>query len=130
MYVTRFCTGLSVFLGGAAAEISGQDRLTATAMNANFDGVLVGAGVGAGSETGVGAGFDSRLTEKRYHQLITQMNFYNLDFDPRKFWGYGCNCFHLSDRPMTDGLGLGVVDEIDTACKKYKGNRLDYTRFD
>ena len=113
MKITKLCTGLSVFLGGTAGAVSvsgegvlsGEDRLTAAVMNSQP----------SGSEN------ISRLTEKRYHQLITQMNFYNLDFDPRKFWGYGCNCFHLSDRPMTDGLGLGVVDELDTACKKYKG---------
>lgn len=112
MKITKLCTGLSVFLGGTAGAVSvsgegvlsGEDRLTAAVMNSQP----------SGSEN------ISRLTEKRYHQLITQMNFYNLDFDPRKFWGYGCNCFHLSDRPMTDGLGLGVVDELDTACKKYK----------
>jgi len=61
-----------------------------------------------------------RLTEKRYQQLITQMNYYNPQFDPRRYWGYGCNCFHLSDRPMTDGLGLAVVDKLDDTCKKYK----------
>ena len=40
----------------------------------------------------------------------------------RRYWGYGCNCFHLSDRPMTDGLGLAVVDKLDDTCKKYKGS--------
>ena len=90
--------------------------------------------VGLAGETGS----LERLTEKRYQQLITQMNYYNPQFDPRlernewpqmtsndtffrRYWGYGCNCFHLSDRPMTDGLGLAVVDKLDDTCKKYKG---------
>merc|ERR1712228_499462 len=61
-----------------------------------------------------------RLTEKRYQQLITQMNFYNKDFDARRFWAYGCNCLILGDRPMSDA-GLGPpVDDIDATCKKYK----------
>jgi len=72
--------------------------------------------VGLAGETGS----LERLTEKRYQQLITQMNYYNPQFDPRRYWGYGCNCFHLSDRPMTDGLGLAVVDKLDDTCKKYK----------
>ena len=45
----------------------------------------------------------------------------------RRYWGYGCNCFHLSDRPMTDGLGLAVVDKLDDTCKKYKGNSICYS---
>jgi len=73
--------------------------------------------VGLAGQTGSGL---ERLTEKRYQQLITQMNYYNPQFDPRRYWGYGCNCFHLSDRPMTDGLGLAVVDKLDDTCKKYK----------
>lgn len=60
------------------------------------------------------------LIEKRYQQLVTQMNFYNKNFDPRKYWGYGCNCFTLGDRPMSEGLGNAAVDELDETCKSYK----------
>lgn len=62
----------------------------------------------------------ARITEKRYQQLITQMNFYNKDFDARRFWAYGCNCLILGDRPMSEA-GLGPpVDDLDASCKKYK----------
>ena len=59
--------------------------------------------------------------ERRYKQLMTQINFYDPDFDPRKYWGYGCNCFGLGDRPMSEGLNNMAVDELDESCKKYKG---------
>ena len=59
--------------------------------------------------------------ERRYKQLMTQINFYDPDFDPRKYWGYGCNCFGLGDRPMSEGLNNIAVDELDESCKKYKG---------
>ena len=44
----------------------------------------------------------------------------NPNFDPRKYWAYGCHCFALDDRPMS-GMGKGKpIDELDTLCKKYK----------
>ena len=84
-------------------------------------------GLGAVAAQGLvqgGLDFESdsieRLKEKRYQQLITQMNFYNNDFDARRFWAYGCNCLILGDRPMSDA-GLGpAVDQIDGTCKRYK----------
>jgi len=88
--------------------------------------VILGLGaIGAvTAQVNLGGDLDSealgRLTEKRYQQLITQMNFYNKDFDARRFWAYGCNCLILGDRPMSDA-GLGPpVDAIDGTCKKYK----------
>ena len=73
------------------------------------------------SETGKETGNSiERLTEKRYQQLTTQMNFYNTNFDARRFWAYGCNCLILGDRPMSDP-GLGPpVDALDNSCKQYK----------
>lgn len=73
------------------------------------------------SETGKETGNSiERLTEKRYQQLTTQMNFYNANFDARRFWAYGCNCLILGDRPMSDP-GLGPpVDALDNSCKQYK----------
>jgi hypothetical protein len=58
--------------------------------------------------------------EKRYTQLIEQMEHFNPTFDERQYWTYGCNCLMLGDRPMSDP-GLGApVDQLDSVCKKYK----------
>ena len=52
--------------------------------------------------------------------LKTVSSFYNSDFDQRQFWTYGCNCFPLGDRGMSDpGLGK-PVDNLDRTCKQYK----------
>jgi len=32
------------------------------------------------------------LNARRYHQLVDMMNFFNTDFDEKKYWAYGCNC--------------------------------------
>ena len=41
-------------------------------------------------------------------------------FDERKYWAYGCHCFILGDRPMTE-MGYGrPVDALDNKCKAYK----------
>ena len=48
------------------------------------------------------------------------MDYFNDDFDERKYWAYGCNCLILGDRPMSDpGHGL-PVDALDSVCKAYK----------
>merc|ERR1712227_1184232 len=44
-------------------------------------------------------------------------------FDHRNYWGYGCHCFHLGDRPMTDDkpMPFGMPkDELDSQCRVYK----------
>lgn len=57
---------------------------------------------------------------RRYSQLTGQMNFYNNDFDERRYWTYGCHCLMLGDRPMSD-MGKGApVDALDSVCKQYK----------
>lgn len=57
---------------------------------------------------------------KRYFQLTEMMTHYNPDFDERKYWSYGCHCFVIGDRPMSD-MGHGVpIDPLDKVCKKYK----------
>lgn len=57
---------------------------------------------------------------RRYSQLMEQMNYYNSDFDEREYWSYGCHCFFLGDRPMSD-MGKGSpVDALDATCKQYK----------
>ncbi|CBY35500.1 unnamed protein product [Oikopleura dioica] len=41
-------------------------------------------------------------------------------FDERKYWAYGCHCFLLGDRPMSE-MGIGAPkDQIDTRCRAYK----------
>merc|ERR1712128_137084 len=41
-------------------------------------------------------------------------------FDDRKYWTYGCHCFLLGDRPMSE-MGKGrPVDALDNKCKAYK----------
>ena len=35
--------------------------------------------------------------ERRYSQLTDMMNFYNADFDERKYWTYGCQCLILGN---------------------------------
>jgi len=57
---------------------------------------------------------------RRFSQLEEMMEFYSDDFDSRKYWTYGCNCFLLGDRPMSDpGMGQ-PVDALDGLCKQYK----------
>lgn len=58
--------------------------------------------------------------ERRYKQLADMMEFFNPDFDERKYWTYGCNCHVLGDRPMSDP-GFGPpIDALDVVCKQYK----------
>ena len=60
------------------------------------------------------------MGSKRYFQLKSMMDYFNDDFDERKYWAYGCNCLILGDRPMSDpGHGL-PVDALDSICKAYK----------
>ena len=41
-------------------------------------------------------------------------------FDERKYWAYGCHCYILGDRPMSE-MGHGrPVDALDNKCKAYK----------
>merc|ERR1719361_555851 len=42
------------------------------------------------------------------------------EWDERKFWGYGCHCFMVGDRPMSE-MGHGIpVDELDSGCRAWK----------
>ena len=57
---------------------------------------------------------------RRYRDLDSMIAELNPNFDPRKYWAYGCHCFALDDRPMS-GMGKGKpVDELDALCKRYK----------
>jgi len=63
---------------------------------------------------------DEREVAKRYSQLIDQMALYNTEFDERKYWAYGCHCYILGDRPMSE-MGHGrPCDALDNKCKAYK----------
>merc|ERR1712141_207489 len=57
---------------------------------------------------------------RRYFQLTEMMENYNADFDERQYWAYGCNCFILGDRPMSDPGHGPPVDSLDAVCKAYK----------
>merc|ERR1711972_74350 len=42
------------------------------------------------------------------------------EWDERKYWGYGCHCFMVGDRPMSE-MGKGAaVDGLDSACRRWK----------
>ena len=62
--------------------------------------------------------------DRRYADLkaMTSKVFENegVEFDERKFWGYGCHCIFPGDRPMTQ-MGFGKpLDGIDTVCRDWK----------
>lgn len=58
--------------------------------------------------------------EQRYSQLLEMFQFYNPNFDERKYLSYGCNCHVFGNRPMSDP-GFGPpVDSLDQSCKAYK----------
>ena len=62
--------------------------------------------------------------DRRYADLkaMTEKVFENanVEFDERKFWGYGCHCIFPGDRPMTQ-MGFGKpLDGIDTVCRNWK----------
>ena len=60
------------------------------------------------------------LHEERYSQLLEMFQFYNPNFDERKYLSYGCNCHVFGNRPMSDP-GFGPpVDSLDQSCKAYK----------
>jgi len=41
-------------------------------------------------------------------------------FDEKKYWAYGCHCFMLGDRAMSE-MGHGApTDALDNKCKAYK----------
>lgn len=58
--------------------------------------------------------------ERRFNQLLKQMESVNRNFDEIKFWNYGCHCLFIGDRPVPD-MGHGVpLDSLDRTCKSYK----------
>ena len=68
--------------------------------------------------------------DRRYIQLKKFMEYYNINFDERKYWTYGCNCHILGDRPMSDPGYGPPVDRLDSVCKQYKDcNKCARERF-
>ena len=58
------------------------------------------------------------LAEMNYKQW--KVNGAKGEWDERKYWGYGCHCFMVGDRPMTE-MGFGIpVDGLDSACRQWK----------
>merc|ERR1712025_393348 len=47
--------------------------------------------------------------EKRYAQMVDMMRHFNADFDERKYWAYGCNCFMVGDRPCRQWVSDGQL---------------------
>lgn len=72
---------------------------------------------------------DEERAEKRYvdlHEMAVKYwakNGYRgkkSGFDHKKYWAYGCHCFLLGDRPMSE-MGKGKpVDSLDMKCKAFK----------
>jgi len=106
--------------------------LLALAVRADDDIVPDDEWQGAGAVSAVAAGPRSGAgvqdADRRYDDLekiakkywqkqgLTGKN----KFDERKYWAYGCHCFILGDRPMSQ-MGKGApVDSLDNKCKAYK----------
>lgn len=76
-------------------------------------------------ETGASKDIDER--EDRRYVDLAEMNYKHWqkngakgEWDERKFWGYGCHCFMVGDRPMTE-MGHGIpVDNLDSSCRQWK----------
>jgi len=74
-------------------------------------------------------GTDADRAEKRYNDLKDMavklwakngLRGKKNGFDERKYWAYGCHCFLLGDRPMSE-MGSGKPkDALDNKCKIYK----------
>jgi len=74
-------------------------------------------------------GSDAERAERRYIDLKDMavklwakngMKGKNNGFDERKYWAYGCHCYLLGDRPMSE-MGMGrPVDQMDNKCKAFK----------
>ena len=67
---------------------------------------------------------DRRDGDRRYNQLeemaLKWFEYNGGDWNDKNYWSYGCHCFMLNDRPMSE-MGVGKpVDKIDHICKKWK----------
>lgn len=77
----------------------------------------------------IAPGTDGDRAERRYndlHEMAIKLWAKNglkgkkNGFDERKYWAYGCHCFMLGDRPMSE-MGMGKpTDALDNKCKAFK----------
>jgi len=79
----------------------------------------------AGLDSSPSSDIDER-EDRRYADLAEmskkhwRKNDLGREWDERKFWGYGCHCFMVGDRPLSD-MGFGIpVDDLDSACRQWK----------
>merc|ERR1712176_814231 len=87
----------------------------------------ISGGVPAGNSTVRSGGrVESDKRYKDLHSIAAKVWSKNglkgkgLKFAERKSWAYGCHCFLLGDRPMSE-MGKGKpVDALDNKCKNYK----------
>merc|ERR1712128_109402 len=109
----------------AAAQDVAQDD---TWYGAGASNSTVTAKQGQRSGQAVATGEDGEDAERRYDDLESiAKKYWNKQgmtgknkFDDRKYWTYGCHCFLLGDRPMSE-MGKGrPVDALDNKCKAYK----------
>merc|ERR1712153_173058 len=94
---------------------AGASNSTATAKQGQRSGQAVASTEGDDAERRYD---DLESIAKKYwnKQGMTGKN----KFDDRKYWTYGCHCFLLGDRPMSE-MGKGrPVDALDNKCKAYK----------
>ena len=94
---------------------AGASNSTATAKQGQRSGQAVATGDDGDAERRYD---DLESIAKKYwnKQGMTGKN----KFDDRKYWTYGCHCFLLGDRPMSE-MGKGrPVDALDNKCKNYK----------
>ena len=61
-----------------------------------------------------------KLTRIRFFGSNSFLQYYWDNYDEKKFWGYGCNCLSLTDRPMSSPGRGQPVDDLDRLCHQYK----------
>ena len=70
-------------------------------------------------------GVQSGDTDRRYNDLEDMAKKYfkksgTEKFNEQKYWAYGCHCFILGDRALSE-MGMGTPkDALDNKCKAYK----------
>lgn len=91
-------------------------------------GAVAGTSVAADPNNRIRSGSDDPRQVRRYVDLIAMASKKwakaglrgKNKFSEKKYWTYGCHCFLLGDRPLSE-MGKGVpVDALDTKCKAYK----------
>jgi len=108
----------------AAQDIAEDDVCYSNGVEAPCNPVLARSGrnSGGGDRSISGGG------ERRYQDLkAIASKLWKLNgltgkdkFDERKYWAYGCHCYLLGDRPLSE-MGSGAPkDGLDNKCKAFK----------